>query len=503
MLGQREMTMEDYLGIARRRWWIVLIPALLGPVLGYGVSLFLPEKYTSQTLVLVEQPKVPDRIIPPIVVEDLAQTLSTMQEKILSRARLEPIIKEHNLFAEDAQKWPMEDLVARMRTAVKVAPVASMGRGDGGVPGFSISFTYRDPRTAQLVCNQITSMFIEEDLKRRGERAQGTASFLESQLQEAKRKLDEQDQKLADFKRRYPGQAPIGTDSVSMQLLMSAMTQLEATTQALSRAQSDRAYNETLLQQYLAAAKTSPDGASPQALEAQLRILQNDLVTLEGRYTQTHPDVIKKKREIAQLRERIAEQNAAAQSAPPAKAESASVIEPPNVQQLRNQIRVLDQTIAEKSREQARLQENIRTYQARVQMSPQIEQEYKELTRDYNTAQAFYNDLLGKKTSAEISQALINQQQGQYFRIVDAANLPASPSSPNRLLFAGGGLATGIGLGLGIVLLIEMKDKAMRYEADIIHFLDLPALAQVPVIGPASAAQGRFWKRSKTEEAKA
>lgn len=502
MLGQREMSMEDYLGIARRGWWIVLIPAVLGPLIGYGISLFIPEKYTSQTLVLVEQPKVPDRIIPPIVIEELAQTLGTMQEKILSRARLEPLIRDNNLFGKDKDNLPMEDLVNRMRQAIKVTPVRAVGMRDSGVPGFTISFTYSDARTAQMVCNQITSMFIEEDLKRRGDRAQGTADFIESQLQEAKRKLDEQDARLADFKRRHIGQLP-GKEDVSMQLLLSSMAQLEATTQAISRAQSDKAYTETLLQQYLAAAKTSPDGASPQALEAQLRALQSELVTLEGRYTQTHPDVIKKKREIAQLQERIAEQNAAAQNAPPPNAESASVVEPPNVLQLRNQIRLLEQTIKEKSRDQARLQESIRTYQARVQLSPQIEQEYKELTRDYDTAMGFYNDLLAKKTSSEMSIQLMRQQQGEQFRIMDAANLPSSPSSPDRLLFAGGGLGAGVALGLGIVLLIELKDKAIRCEADIVHFLDLPALAQVPVIGAEGQAQSRIWKRSKAAEAKA
>lgn len=502
MLGQREMTMEDYMGILRRRWWIVLIPAVLGPIIGYSVSQFLPEKYTSQTLVLVEQPKVPDRIIPPIVIEELAQTLGTMKEKILSRARLEPIIRDNNLFADDAKKLPMEDLLGKMRAAVKVTPVAAMGGRDAGVPGFEISFTYNEPRTAQLVCNQITSMFIDEDLKRRGERAQGTANFIDSQLQEAKRKLDEQDARLAEFKRRHIGQMP-GQENASLGLLMSANTQLEATTQALSRAQSERAYVETLLQQYLAAATTSPDGTSPQALERQLSTLQSELVTLEGRYTPSHPDVVKKKNEIAQLQKRIEEQNQAAKSAPDPKPEAATVIEPPHIQQLRNQIRVLDQTIKEKLREQARLQENIRTFQARVQLSPQIEQEFKELTRDYDIAMGFYNDLLSKKTSSEMSIDLMKQQQGEQFRILDAANLPASPSYPNRLMFAGGGVGGGLGLGLAIVLLLEMKDKAMRYEADVIHFLDLPALAQVPLVGAAAESRGGFWKRSKRAEAEA
>jgi polysaccharide chain length determinant protein (PEP-CTERM system associated) len=484
MLGQRALTGEEYLELLRRRWWILLIPALLGPAIGYGVSLFVSEKYTSQTLVLVEQPRVPDRIIPPIVIEELAQTLGTMQEKILSRARLEPLVREHNLFVEDAQKHPMEDLVGRMRKAVKVTPVRAVGnRPDAGVPGFTISFTYSEPRTAQLICNQITSMFIQEDLIRREGRAQGTVDFIESQLQEAKRKLDEQDAKLAEFKRRHIGQMP-GKEDVSFGLLMSSNAQLEANTQALNRATADKSYAEAQLQQFLAVATTSPDGSSPMALEKQLSTLQSQLVTLEGRYTPSHPDVVKMKNEIAQLQKRIDEQNRAAKAAPAKKVETAGVvIEPPHVQQLRNQIRLLDQTIKEKTRDQARLQESIRTFQARVQLSPQIEQEYKELTRDYDTAMGFYNDLLGKKTASEMSIQLMKQQQGEQFRIMDSANLPASPSEPNRLMFAGGGLGGGLALGLGIVLLLEMKDKAMRNELDIEYFLELPALAQVPTVG--------------------
>jgi polysaccharide chain length determinant protein (PEP-CTERM system associated) len=494
MLGQREMVMADYVDILRRRWLWIAVPALLGPVIGYGVSKLLPEQYTSQTLVLVEAPKVPDRLVPPVMVDELSQLLGTMKEQILSRTRLQPIIETNSLFAEDAKKVPMEDLVARMRKAVNVATVAAAGGSRGpGVPGFTISFTYSDARTAQLVCQQITSLFIEENLKRRGQLVQSTADFLGNQLQEAKRKLDEQDAKLADFKRRYIGQMP-GKEDMNLQLLMSSNAQLEATTQALQRAQQDKAYAETILAQQLAAAQITPDGASPQTLERQMSILQSELVQLEGRYTPDHPDVVKKKAEISQLQKRLDEQNRAAKAAPERKPESASVVEPPQVQALRNQIRMLDQLIREKSREQDRLQQAIRTFQSRVQLSPQIEQEYKELTRDYETAQGFYNELLGKKTAAEMSIDLEKQQQGEQFRVMDAANLPASPSFPNRLMFAGGGLSGGLGLGLCIVLLLEMKDKAMRCEMDVEQFLELPALALVPSVGVEQDGRG-FWKR--------
>ena len=502
MLGHRELSMEDYVGMLRRRWVLIAIPTVLGPLIGYGVSLVLQERYTSQTLVLVEQQKVPEKFISSVVNDDFNQRLSTMQERILSRTQLQPIIEKYDLFKGDASLRPMEDLVDKARLGIKVATVRTLGgRATAEVPGFTISFTYSEARTAQQVCQEITSMFIEENLRVRGEKAANTAKFLENQLGDAKRKLDEQDARLADFQRRNIGQMP-GSESTSLGMLMGGNAQLDAVTQLIQRTQQDKSYMETLLAQQVAALQTAPGGANPQTLDRQLAQLQGELVTLEGRYTDTHPDVTKKRNEIAQIQKRIEDLNKAAKAQPSQPMDTATVMEPPQIAQLRNQIRQLDQTLKEKTREQQRLQEAVRIYQARVQMTPTVEQEYKELTRDYDIALGFYNDLLYKKTQAELSHKLETTQQGEQFRVMDAANLPTSPSFPDRLLFSAGGLGGGLLLGLSVMLLLEMKDKTMRTDMDLVHFLDLPALAHIPLVGAAAPSGGWILKRSrKAEEA--
>lgn len=497
MLGQRPMGVDEYIAILRRRWVLIAIPGLLGPIIGYGISRFLPERYTSQTLVLVQQQQVPDRFVPSVVSDDFNQRLSTMQEQILSRTRLQPVIEKHSLFRASDAAQPMEDLVALTRSAIKIATVRTLGsQPSERVPGFTIAFTYHEPRTAQLVCQEITSMFIDENLRLRGEQASNTAKFLESQLAEAKRKLDDEDANLAAFKARHIGQMP-GKEDANLGLLMSSNAQLDATTQLIARTQQDKAYLESLLAQQLNALQTLPAGTSPQTLQQQLTRLQAELMQLEGRYQPSHPDVARKNNEIAQMKKRIEEQDNVPAKQPEPAPEEASAPEPPQIQQLRNQIRMYEQTIREKTRDQQRLQDLVRTYQARVLMSPAVEQEYKELTRGYNIALGFYNDLLEKKTQAEISVKMETAQQGEQFRVMDAANLPTSPSYPDRLMFAGGGLGGGLALGLGIVLLLEMKDKAMRNDLDVEFFLELPALAHVPSVGPA---QGRAWHAKQSAE---
>ncbi|MFB3921502.1 MAG: XrtA system polysaccharide chain length determinant [Terriglobia bacterium] len=503
MLGHRELSIDDYLGILRRRLWIILIPAIIVPVGAYLVSLKLPNEYTSQTLVLVEQQKVPDAFVKPVVSEDLFQRLSTMQEQILSRTRLQPIIERFGLFKDQVGKAPMEDLVANLRKDITIAPIKALpGTRATDLPGFTIAFTAPSPRLAQQVCEEITSMFIQENLKAREQRSLGTTEFLSNQLAEAKRKLDDQDAKLAVFKRKYIGALP-GQEQTNLGLLTGLNTQLEAVTQSLSRAQADKTYSESVLAQQLSALQTVQQptaGPQPDALQIQLMTLQNQLVAAQARYTEDHPDVIKLKNSIAEVKKEIETAANAPVEKPAPEGGDQRVRETPQIQQLRATIHSLEQTIQAKARDQARLQQQISLVQSRLSLSPTVEQEFKELTRDYQTALAFYNDLLAKESQSQMATNLERRQQGEQFRVMDPPNLPESPSFPNRPLFAGAGLGLGLALGIGIALLLEMRDKSIRSESDIKFFLQIPTLAVIPVVGSGNGSKGHFWKRLRRKQ---
>ena len=150
---------------------------------------------------------------------------------------------------------------------------------------------------------------------------------------------------------------------------------------------------------------------------------------------------------------------------------------------MRLNIHQLEQTIREKSKDQDRLRVEIGKYQSRVQMSPVVEEQFKALTRDYQSALGFYNDLLNKKTQSEMAADLERKQQGEQFRIMDPPNLPQVPTSPNRPLITLAGLAVGIAIGLGIAFLLELRNHAIRSEEDVAFYLELPTLGMVPNLG--------------------
>ena len=147
------------------------------------------------------------------------------------------------------------------------------------------------------------------------------------------------------------------------------------------------------------------------------------------------------------------------------------------------QIHQYEQLITQGTREQQRLQEQIKVLQGRVALSPAIEEEYKELTRDYDTAQKFYEDRLANRKQAEMQVAAVQEQQGETMSVLNPAELPDSPSFPNRIMFAGGGFAGGLMLGLGLAIWLEMRDTSLRTENDVVAVLDLPVLSQVPWVG--------------------
>jgi polysaccharide chain length determinant protein (PEP-CTERM system associated) len=496
MIVHRDLTIEDYVAILRRRIWLLIIPAVLCPIAAYLISLLLPSRYVSETVVLVEGQTMPDNIVKPLMAGDVNQRLSTMQEEILSRTRLQQLIDKFGLYKGDAGRMSQEAQIASLRKSISVSPVRPMAETRAnGLPGFTVSVTARQAILAQQMCAEITSFFMQQNVLLRAQRAADTTDFITRQLNEAKAKLDSQDGKLAEFQRRYIGELPDQAQT-NFSLLSGMASQMEASSLALSRAQQDKIFVESMLSQQLAASKPLQAGSSPDVLQKQLANLEDQLADLQSRYTDEHPDVIKARGEISRTQKKIQEE------APARAIQSASEIEKdapatdsPQVKQYRAQLFQINQTIRDRTTEQAHLQQDIRNLQAKLQLSPAIAQEYKALTRDSQTALNIYNDLLKKHSDSEMAADLERRQQGEQFRVLDSPSLPQKPSFPNRFIFAFGGLVGGLAFGVAIVALLEARDTTLRTERDVEAVLKLPTLALIPEINLLKATDGDGSKR--------
>ena len=318
MLGHRELSMQDYAGILKRRFWLILISTVLFLGVGLTISYVLPPRYVSQTLVLIEQQKVPEDYVKPVVAEDLGARLASMKEQILSRSRIQPIIERFDLYA--GKNSTMDDRIDMTRKAIGINPIRS--EQSHGMPGFFISFQAKDPHTAQQVCGEITSLFVTANLNAREESAEGTTDFLKQQLADAKRNLDDQEAKLAAFEQKNIGRLPgqtirLGDMSLAMgspneSTLQALSTQLNASTQTQNRLQQEVTFMQTLIAQQA----EDTQGADPatgtlqEERKKQLKDLLKQKKELQALYTSDYPDVVSISRKIADLQAEIAHASA-------------------------------------------------------------------------------------------------------------------------------------------------------------------------------------------------
>src|ERR1700686_4039636 len=228
MVRNGEITLADVKRIFRRYWWIPAFMTVALGAMGLAASLILPKKYTSSTLVLVEQPTVPKDLIKPVITDDLNQRMASMKAQILSRSRLEAIINKFNLYPMERQTTHMEDLVEKLKGAVHVELIEPLaGSADREPPGFNVSVTFDNPQLAQQICQEITSMFMEQNATARAGQSFKVTKFLTEQLDEAKGKLDEQDKRLAQFKAEHLVSMP-DREQTNLALLSGMNAQLVA-----------------------------------------------------------------------------------------------------------------------------------------------------------------------------------------------------------------------------------------------------------------------------------
>jgi len=482
MIANREMSLEDYLAIGRRQFLFVLIPVLIGPLLGLLISYAFTPKYTSLSLLLVEPQVVPAGYVKPMISERVRDRMVVLETNVLSRSRLHAMVDRLGLVKPGGSEEALIDTIRANIQVIEADPEGGSARAETGADaaGFFIRYTADNPQDAQQVCAEITSMLLTENLMMRQQTAQDTTDFISRQLEQAKQNLDSIDQKLSEFKASHFGQLPSDQET-NFKVLSGLSSQMDATTQALSRTQQDKSYAESLLTQQLAAWKAVESTPNVPTIRQRILTLENQLAELKSRYTEDHPDVAKLERDIQQLKDTIKKMNADP-DADPAPEGLRAKMEPPDVMRLRQQIRQNEILIARLTREQERLQKSIDLYQSRVTVSPEIEEQWKQLTRDVETAHAIYNNLLTNENTARMQTEMEHKQQGEQVKLVNPASLPTLPSFPVRIKFAAAGLGGGLALGLCFAFWRELQDKGMRDEQDVLAALRLPMLASVPAV---------------------
>ena len=481
---QHSRTLEDYWSIVlRRRWWLIL-PLFFTWALVLIGSRFIPPKYRSETVIIVEQQRGPEQYVLPNLVTGVQERLQSMTQQILSRTRLEGIIRQFGLYGQSQGSMNFDAAVERMRQDIQLDVIPSPGR-PWELSAFKVSYSARNPGLAQQVTSNLTSLFIAENLSSRQKSSESTTEFLEAAVRAARQDLDQQEQRLQGFKARYLGELPEQLQN-NIQTLSALETRLQMAQEAVDESGQQEMYLESVLGQSPGLHSGEPV-ASLSSVEAELGRLRAEYTDLSSRYTENHPDVQRLAGKI-QVDERLRQQFIT--GAKSHKAE-ASVLSPGSPaarglrttgSQVEGQMMVSRIKIAHREQEVKRLEKQIDDYQRRLNAMPLRGQELAVITRDHDQSRANYESLLAKKNQAEMATNLEKSRQGDLFRIIDPPNLPQKPYWPDRFKFSFLGLALGALLAVGITAVTEIVDARIGQVEELRDLLALPVLAGIPIL---------------------
>jgi uncharacterized protein involved in exopolysaccharide biosynthesis len=515
-VSRRPPDVEDYIDMLRRyRSWIIG-PTFAGLVISTVVAFLWPDTYISTAVMRITPQQVPEKLVGTSVTTQMGERLQQMQTEILSRGSLSEIIQKPSLdlYKKERQKLPMEDIVQEMKNKyIRLVPLADSGTGSRRyASAFAISFSYTDRYKAQAVVRELVTKFTEQNVTVQRNQASLTTNFLKDELKAAKEKMDRLDAEIIKFKQANNGKLPEQAQA-NAQAMQTYNMQLMSANSALNRAINEK----TLLEQEMASHKNRENvlaagltetvpGTTTAAVVAQNpRLAQLNLAISSERAKLArvkeikgsgHPDVADAELAIQQIereRDDLEKREAAQTVVSPGSTTSARVVTNPTVAReldilrqtidsTRNRIISKEQEIKGYEKERAEYERIIGLYQRKLEDAPLQERQYNALLRDFDLARQDYADMTKRHDASETAQNLEEHKAGENLEVLDPATLPEQASEPNRLAWAGLGVAAGLGLGIVLAAAQEVRNTSLKNLKDVRAYTNMPVLSSIPLL---------------------
>ena len=464
----------------RRRKWIGIVVFVIVLAGAMTTVISLPNLYRASATVLIERPQVSEAFVRQSVTAELETRIQTIHRQVMSRMRLTDVINRLGLYADLRGVVPMDALAERLRREAQLSlQGVEQSTGRTETIAFTLNFSGRDPQTVARVANTLAGFYVEGNTQSRERQATETAAFLEARLADVKRELDEQARRNDEIKLRHTNE--LQQVEVSLTALERLNTQLRLNNESQLRALDRR---ERLEQQLAVAESTAPVTAPSDPQAALLLKRREDLAQLRTQFSDQYPEVIRVKAEIAALE---AEAGAATNgtightSATPS-GNAALRFAKQGLDSVEGELRSLKE-------EEASLRSMITGYEARVDNSPQRQQELQQPSRDYDAVNERYQALVKQAEEARLAENLERGQNTEQFRILDPAIPPIHPAAPNRLWLLIMGIVAAVALGFGAIVAAEKLDTTFHTVDDLQEFTNLPTLARIRRIPTAARAR--------------
>jgi polysaccharide biosynthesis transport protein len=532
-------TRERLLAYWRRRGTFYVVASAAG-IIAILLAAFLPATYQAAATILIEQQEIPQELVRSVITSFADQRVQVISQRVMTTQNLLGLIERYNLYPDIREKQPREVLLAKMRGDIGMHMISAdvidprSGRPTQATIAFSVAYKSRSPELALKVANELTTLYLNENLTSRTQLSQQTSVFFTEEAQRESAHIAELDKKLSAFKEKHQDELPDVTQ-LNIQTVERTELDVRDAENRLAQLDSQRVLLEAQLAQISPNTQVYSDsGQRVFGAEDRLKDLKSKLADYKARYGPDHPDVISTQREVDGLVKEVAEEDGTSdrlRQLSQAKAELAADLdkyspEHPDVVRLKREVERLQKAVdtdanagLEKTKQghadnpvyiqvkgeldslaveregavkkRGELQAKLDDYEKRMNKSPEVEREFREMSRDLESAQFKYQEILSKQTEVQVSQNLETERKGEKFTLIEPPQPPEKPISPNRPLVVAVGLLLALVSGVGAVILRESTDASVRGPSDIRQMLEVPALASIPIIVTAADRKRR------------
>jgi succinoglycan biosynthesis transport protein ExoP len=521
---------EKWQSYWRRRKTFFMVASALS-LAALLLAMMLPPTYRATATILIEQQEIPQELVRSVITSFADQRVQVISQRVMTTQNLLSLIERYNLYPDIRQRVPREVLLQKMRSDIGMHMISAdvidprSGRPTQATIAFSVSYQNRSADLSLKVANELTTLYLNENLTSRSQLVQQTSLFFADEAARQAARIADLDKELAAFKEKHHADLP---ELAQLNVQMAERTELDVrdAENRVGALDSQRVLLQAQLAQINPNSQVYSDtGQRVMGPEDRLKSLKSLLAGYKARYAPGHPDIINTEREVAGLETLVRptdDTGERLQQLSEARAQLARATEKyssdhPDVQRLRHTVESLEKQAATEAasdsprlasehadnpayiqvkgeldaltvdRETAvkkrdELRARLDNYERRLAQSPEVERQFRTMTRDLESAQLQYQGILAKQTEAKVSQNLETERKGERFTLIEPPQPPEKPISPNRPLIAALGIFVSLALGVGAVAARETLDASVRGPSDIRQLLQVPALASIPNI---------------------
>ncbi|MES9830705.1 MAG: lipopolysaccharide biosynthesis protein [Candidatus Thiodiazotropha sp. DIVDIV] len=470
----------DYIAILKRRKMQLIVPAAIILLLSIGLAVGLPSIFRSEATILIEQQEIPSELVQSTVTSYAGERIQVISQRVMTTENLGKIIDSYGLYKDTRETTSLTLLAKDLRDDIQLEMISAdvidprSGRPTSATIAFMLSYMNKNPRVAQKVTNELVSLYLDENLKRRTQSAKETSSFLGAEANKLNTEISKLENLLASFKEKHINTLP-ELQQLNVQLMERSERELSDTDQQIRNLEERKIY----LQSELAQLSPTSDmynsrGNRVMGAEDRLKSLQTEYIALSTRYTDDHPTIIKILDEINALKKEL--NNLSGNTSAVTRSDNPAYL------QLETQFKAAESELSSLIETRTEIKIKIKEFEERLMQSPQVEREYRNLTRDYDNALSKYRELKSKQLEAEMAQSLERERKGERFSLLEPPQIPEQPDKPNRLAILILGLLFSISGGFANVIIRESMDQTVYGSKGIIEVTKAPPLAVIPYI---------------------